>query len=149
MDAIKPGFWSDSEPINLIRDALNHAEIAHTDGLQVKYLPLGVGARYVTVCQSLPPHHHRHHPRRPLVTAVCRQTGVRTRTQSVGKRLARVKILRPSNLFKKKKKKKVTTSPHLVVVKGMDYKSRKIDKWIYKRINQCIQQLLWRWNSRT
>lgn len=55
MDAIKPGFWSGSEPINLIRDALNRGEIAHTDGVQVKYLPRAVGARYVTVCQPLPP----------------------------------------------------------------------------------------------
>lgn len=77
MDAIKPGFRSDSQPINLIRDAPNRGEIAHTAGKQVKYLPRGVGARCVTVCQPLPP-------------AVL-QTGVRTRTPSVRNRLARVK----------------------------------------------------------
>lgn len=55
MDAIKPGFRSDSQPINLIRDAPNRGEIAHTAGKQVKYLPRGVGARCVTVCQPLPP----------------------------------------------------------------------------------------------
>lgn len=49
MDAIMPGFWSDSEPINLIRDAPNRGEIAHTDGEQVKYLlpPLGVSVLHV------------------------------------------------------------------------------------------------------
>lgn len=49
MDAIKPAFWSDSEPINLIRDALNRGEIAHTDGEQVQYLARGG----CSVCDSL------------------------------------------------------------------------------------------------
>lgn len=69
MDAIKPGFRSDSRPINLIRDAPNRGEIAHTAGSQVKYLPRGVGARRVTVCQPLPP---RRPPDRTAHThAVC------------------------------------------------------------------------------
>lgn len=70
MDAIKSGFWSDSEPINLIRDALNRAETTHTKGLRVKYLPRGCRCDSLTVAA----------PRRPSVTAACRRSGVRTRT---------------------------------------------------------------------
>lgn len=101
MDAIKPGFRSDSQPINLIRDAPNRGEIAHTAGKQVKYLPRGVGARCVTVCQPLPP-------------AVL-QTGVRTRTPSVRNRLARVKKNK-KNIAPVQFALEVTApSPHLVV----------------------------------
>lgn len=73
MDAIKPGFWSDSEPINLIRDALNRGEIAHTDGEQVKYFAPGCRS---SVCDSLAVAA----PSRPSITDACRQTGVRTLT---------------------------------------------------------------------
>lgn len=72
MDAIKPGFWSDSEPINLIRDALNRGEIAHTDGEQVKYFAPGCRS---SVCDSLAV---AAPSSRPPVPDASRQTGVRT-----------------------------------------------------------------------
>lgn len=59
MDAIMPGLWSDSEPINLIRDALNRGEIAHIRRAGKMFAPLPkksprVSVLGVTVWQSLP-----------------------------------------------------------------------------------------------
>lgn len=54
MDAIKPGFWSDSQPINLIKGALNHRLKSHIEtARRYKYLPRAVCAPYVTVCQPV------------------------------------------------------------------------------------------------
>lgn len=68
MDAIKPGFWSDSEPINLISDALNRGERAHMEDVQVKYLPRGRRRDSLSVVA----------PRRPTVNWH-RRSRVRTR----------------------------------------------------------------------
>ena len=46
-------FYSDTQPINLIRDAPNRGEVAHSDGAQVEYICPGVSVSELGVWQSV------------------------------------------------------------------------------------------------